>query len=120
SCHYELLCAFVYPVCLSLFLYNATSTTDIYTLSLHDALPILYQQVYFHPVSRSIEVILSHLLKRAKYLYKNGKTNCLGPTNLLFPFFEGDFSLSDYLKLEDRKSTRLTPVTFRSRMPSSA
>lgn len=46
----------------------------------------MYQQVYFHPVSRSIEVILSHLLKRAKYLYKNGKTNCLGPTNLLFPF----------------------------------
>lgn len=30
----------------------------------------MYQQVYFHPVSRSIEVILSHLLKRAKYLYK--------------------------------------------------
>ncbi|WP_160994090.1 HD domain-containing protein [Ligilactobacillus salivarius] len=61
----------------------------------------MYQQVYFHPVSRSIEVILSHLLKRAKYLYKNGKTNCLGPINLLFPFFEGDFSLSDYLKLDD-------------------
>ena len=61
----------------------------------------MYQQVYFHPVSRSIEVILSHLLKRAKYLYKNGKTNYLGPTNLLFPFFEGDFSLSDYLKLDD-------------------
>ncbi|WP_161010375.1 HD domain-containing protein [Ligilactobacillus salivarius] len=61
----------------------------------------MYQQVYFHPVSRSIEVILSHLLKRAKYLYKNSKTNCLGPTNLLFPFFEGDFSLSDYLKLDD-------------------
>ncbi|AOO74253.1 HD domain-containing protein [Ligilactobacillus salivarius] len=61
----------------------------------------MYQQVYFHPVSRSIEVILSHLLKRAKYLYKNGKTNCLGPTNLLFPFFEGNFSLSDYLKLDD-------------------
>lgn len=61
----------------------------------------MYQQVYFHPVSRSIEVILSHLLKRAKYLYKNGKTNCLGPTNLLFPFFEDNFSLSDYLKLDD-------------------
>ncbi|WP_317851597.1 HD domain-containing protein [Ligilactobacillus salivarius] len=61
----------------------------------------MYQQVYFHPVSRSIEVILSHLLKRAKYLYKNGKTNCLGPTNLLFPFFEDNFNLSDYLKLDD-------------------
>ncbi|MGK4078998.1 HD domain-containing protein [Ligilactobacillus salivarius] len=61
----------------------------------------MYQQVYFHPVSRSIEVILSHLLKRAKYLYKNGKTNCLGSTNLLFPFFEDNFSLSDYLKLDD-------------------
>ena len=61
----------------------------------------MYQQVYFHPVSRSIEVILSHLLKRAKYLYKKGNLDCLGPTNLLFPFFEGNFSLSDYLKLDD-------------------
>ena len=61
----------------------------------------MYQQVYFHPVSRSIEVILSHLLKRAKYLYKKGNLDCLGPTNLLFPFFESNFSLSDYLKLDD-------------------
>src|SRR2546423_3567949 len=29
-----------YPTCLSLFFFNDTATTEIYTLSLHDALPI--------------------------------------------------------------------------------
>src|SRR5262245_63896368 len=34
----------------SLFSFNATSTTDIYTLSLHDALPILHQRLNNLPV----------------------------------------------------------------------
>ena len=31
----------------------------------------MYLQVYFHPVSRSMEVILDHLLMRAKYIYQH-------------------------------------------------
>src|SRR5256886_8064542 len=32
------------PLCLSFFFFNDTATTEIYTLSLHDALPIYGQQ----------------------------------------------------------------------------
>ena len=31
----------------------------------------MYQQVYFHRVGRSMEVILHHLLERAQYIYQN-------------------------------------------------
>src|SRR2546427_11580345 len=34
--------------CSFLFFFNDTATTEIYTLSLHDALPILRQQVLLH------------------------------------------------------------------------
>lgn len=61
----------------------------------------MYQQVYFHPVSRSMEVILSHLLKRAKYLYCENKLQLNGATDLLVPFLTGNYTLSDYLNLDD-------------------
>lgn len=61
----------------------------------------MYQQVYFHPVSRSIEVILSHLLKRAKYLYRENQLQLNGATDLLVPFLTGNFTLNDYLNLDD-------------------
>ncbi len=61
----------------------------------------MYQQVYFHPVSRSMEVILSHLLKRAKYLYSENKLQLNGATTLLLPFLTGNYTLTDYLNLDD-------------------
>lgn len=61
----------------------------------------MYQQVYFHPVSRSMEVLLSHLLKRAKDLYANDKLPADFATDYLRPFFEQDFTLTDYLRLDD-------------------
>ncbi|GAX06248.1 HD superfamily phosphohydrolase [Secundilactobacillus pentosiphilus] len=62
----------------------------------------MYQQIYFHPVSRSMEVILSHLLKRAKEDYaKPGNQNEAGAPYLLFPFFNHEFDLDDYLLLDD-------------------
>ena len=64
----------------------------------------MYVQVYFHSVSRSMEVILAHLLKRAKELYEHDKLiqqeNNIKP-GFLIPFFEDDFSLDDYFKLDD-------------------
>ncbi|MCI2172416.1 HD domain-containing protein [Schleiferilactobacillus perolens] len=60
----------------------------------------MYQQVYFHPVSRGMEVVLAHLLQRAKYLYEHHQLGELTPT-LLIPFFESNFSLHDYLNLDD-------------------
>lgn len=58
----------------------------------------MYQQVYFHRVGRSIEVILQHLLERAKIIYQQGN---LQVTPNLARFLEGDWSLADYLKLDD-------------------
>ncbi|WP_407892868.1 HD domain-containing protein [Lacticaseibacillus sp. N501-2] len=61
----------------------------------------MYQQVYFHPVSRGMEVVLMHLLKRAKALYEAGRFDAAYNPRLLIPFFEGKFDLKDYLKLDD-------------------
>lgn len=61
----------------------------------------MYQQVYFHPVSRSMEVILAHLLLRAKELYEQGHLEMPFKQDLLAPFFENNFSIQDYLRLDD-------------------
>ena len=61
----------------------------------------MYQQVYFHPVSRSMEAILNHLLLRAKHLFKAGHWTQDQTPRLLAPFFTGQFTLRDYLKLDD-------------------
>lgn len=58
----------------------------------------MYQQVYFHRVGRSMEVILHHLLQRAKVVYKTGT---LQVTPSLAKFLEGNWTLDDYLKLDD-------------------
>src|SRR5712672_721534 len=68
------------------FFFNDTATTEIYTLSLHDALPILEK----NRIIRS-RVTLAITLAAAMLRL-----------------------------MQDRKSTRLNPVTSLSRMPSSA
>lgn len=62
----------------------------------------MYLQVYFHPVSRSMEVILDHLLMRAKYIYQhpNDFESEFTP-HMLMPFFNNHFTLDDYLALDD-------------------
>jgi len=65
----------------------------------------MYVQVYFHPVSRSFEVVLQHLLERAKFIYDESKhdtrvnINFISPT--LQPLFAGDLTLQQYLMLDD-------------------
>lgn len=62
----------------------------------------MYLQVYFHPVSRSMEVILDHLLMRAKHIYEH--PNEFEPSftpYMLMPFFNKRFTLDDYLALDD-------------------
>lgn len=61
----------------------------------------MYMQVYFHPVSRGMEVVLDHLLKRAKEAYMDPLQPLKHSADLLAPFFKGSFTLSDYLKLDD-------------------
>lgn len=63
----------------------------------------MYLQVYFHPVSRGMEVLLEHLLRRAQELYRtesSQNTSTFGP--LLTPLFNDEqLSTADYLRLDD-------------------
>ncbi|MGO3732120.1 MAG: HD domain-containing protein [Vagococcus sp.] len=61
----------------------------------------MYMQIYFHPVSRGMEVILDHLLKRGKVLYKEDAHYFETHSPLLIPFLKNDYTLDDYLKLDD-------------------
>jgi len=61
----------------------------------------MYMQVYFHPASRAMEVLLQNLLKRAKFLYKEQKDFFRLTSPNLLPFFEKNFNLQDYLSLDD-------------------
>lgn len=61
----------------------------------------MYMQVYFHPASRAMEVLLQNLLKRAKFLYEDQKDFFKLTSPNLLPFFKKRFSLQDYLALDD-------------------
>ncbi|SER88768.1 hypothetical protein SAMN04487944_11215 [Gracilibacillus ureilyticus] len=60
----------------------------------------MYWQVYFHPVTRSAEVILTKILHRVKALYDEGYTFKMEPAHFI-SFFEEDVSLSDYIRLDE-------------------
>jgi HD superfamily phosphohydrolase len=65
----------------------------------------MYGQVYFHPVSRGVEVLLTHLLERAMELYDRSKTDLFVDGNFvtadLIPLFEHKISVMEYLELDD-------------------
>ncbi|WP_413377808.1 HD domain-containing protein [Alkalihalobacillus sp. 1P02AB] len=60
----------------------------------------MYWQVYFHPVSRSAEVIINKIFKRVKDLYKRGYSFKQKP-NHFYSFFHEKVSLEDYLRLDE-------------------
>lgn len=60
----------------------------------------MYWQVYFHPVTRSAEVVLRKIFQRAKKLALSGYAFRLEP-DLLMPFFQEKVSLEDYLALDE-------------------
>ncbi|AZU64642.1 HD domain-containing protein [Neobacillus mesonae] len=60
----------------------------------------MYWQVYFHPVSRSAEVILTKILHRAKQLYKENYAFKHEPQHFT-SFFCENVTLEDYLKLDE-------------------
>lgn len=61
----------------------------------------MYMQVYFHPASRSVEVLLQNLLKRAQFLYTKQTDFFQKSSPLLVPFFENKDTLFNYLQLDD-------------------
>jgi HD superfamily phosphohydrolase len=60
----------------------------------------MYWQVYFHPVTRSAEVILTKILHRAKTLYENGYMFKTKPVHF-YSLFAGHVDLHEYLKLDE-------------------
>lgn len=65
----------------------------------------MYVQVYFHPVSRSFEVLLQHLLERAKFLYDESQADPRISGDFISPalqtLFAGEVTLQQYLMLDD-------------------
>ncbi|MGY4688272.1 HD domain-containing protein [Salibacterium sp. K-3] len=60
----------------------------------------MYWQVYFHPVTRSAEVILSKILQRVKKLREEGYPFFQDPYHFQ-GFFEGTLTLENYLCLDE-------------------
>lgn len=60
----------------------------------------MYWQVYFHPVTRSAEVILTKILHRAKFLYEQNYSFKSNPVHF-YSVFKEDITLEDYIKLDE-------------------
>ncbi|UII58005.1 HD domain-containing protein [Cytobacillus spongiae] len=60
----------------------------------------MYWQVYFHPVTRSAEVILTKILHRAKHLHEQFYAFKIHPIHF-YSLFEDELTLEDYLKLDE-------------------
>jgi uncharacterized protein len=60
----------------------------------------MYWQVYFHPVTRSAEVILSKILHRAKKLLAEGYDFQQTPKHFL-SLFESTMTLEEYIRLDE-------------------
>ncbi|MCM0582966.1 HD domain-containing protein [Weissella diestrammenae] len=77
------------------------TTVEDYVVSRYQ----MYGQVYFHPVSRGMEVLLTHLLERAMSLYERSKTDSFVDghfvSEALVPLFEHQISITEYLALDD-------------------
>ncbi|EAG6377602.1 HD domain-containing protein [Listeria monocytogenes CFSAN002355] len=76
--------------------YSGMHAVEDYIMSRYQ----MYQQVYFHPVSRSGEVLLWKILERTKKLYCAGYEFQATPIQVL-PFFLNEVSLKDYIVLDD-------------------
>lgn len=60
----------------------------------------MYWQVYFHPVTRSSEIILRQIFRRAKELYGQGY-RFLSMPEPLRRLFEGQLDIEDYYRLDE-------------------
>lgn len=76
--------------------YSGMHAVEDYIMSRYQ----MYWQVYFHPVTRSAEVILSKILHRAKSLFENGYPFQTEPVHF-YSIFKGKVSVDDYLKLDE-------------------
>ena len=61
----------------------------------------MYMQIYFHPATRAMEVLLHKLLERARKIFSEHRDYFAHSSPLLLPFFQEKVSLKDYLALDD-------------------
>ncbi|TCT26343.1 hypothetical protein EDD68_10244 [Melghiribacillus thermohalophilus] len=76
--------------------YSGMHAVEDYIMSRYQ----MYWQVYFHPVTRSAEVILSKILQRVKELYESGYEFHVKPVHFL-SFFNQEVNLEEYVKLDE-------------------
>ena len=76
--------------------YSGMHAVEDYIMSRYQ----MYWQVYFHPVSRSAEVILMKILHRAKQLHESGYIFKQEPVHFR-SFFDKTFVLEDYIALDE-------------------
>ncbi|MCZ2257486.1 HD domain-containing protein [Sporosarcina sp. G11-34] len=92
--------------------YSGMHAVEDYIMSRYQ----MYWQVYFHPVSRSAEVILTKVLHRAKYLNENGYVFKQEPTHF-GSFFDGTFLLEDYIALDEGVVTTYFQMWMKEKDP---
>ena len=98
------------------FFFNDTATTEIYTLSLHDALPIFSRTCIFGQVNPFLMLHFDYLCFRRVLVLGMGSSAVGGAHAQI-----SARRLRGSLGSSDRKSTRLNSShPSRSRMPSSA
>ncbi|MGE5701507.1 MAG: HD domain-containing protein [Clostridia bacterium] len=78
------------------FKYSGMHAVEDYIMSRYQ----MYWQIYFHPVTRSAEVVLNKIFQRAKQLYIEGFPFQREPIDL-YPFFQENIALEDYLALDE-------------------
>lgn len=76
---------------------NGMNAVEDYIMSRYQ----MYMQVYFHHTSRGMEMILKHVLHYAAKQYNVERTYFDQTSPLLVPFFTNNYSLEDYLRLDD-------------------
>jgi hypothetical protein len=76
--------------------YSGMHAVEDYIMSRYQ----MYWQVYFHPVTRSAEVILTKILHRAKALYEDGYPFKCKPKHF-YSIFSEKVTIEDYLKLDE-------------------
>ncbi|GAA0357741.1 HD domain-containing protein [Bacillus horti] len=76
--------------------YSGMHAVEDYIMSRYQ----MYWQVYFHPVTRSSEVILRKIFQRAAHLYEQGYPFKQNPDHLI-PLMTKNVSLKAYLKLDE-------------------
>jgi HD superfamily phosphohydrolase len=80
----------------AVFKYSGMHAVEDYIMSRYQ----MYWQVYFHPVTRSAEVILTKILHRAKELHADYYSFKHHPIHF-YSLFEDEMTLEDYLKLDE-------------------